>query len=77
MCVLFVFVCVVFADAADAAADVVDVVVGAAPVPAPAGVEYLVVVGDHIDDDGNYLYDDDGGGGGGSVCYLLSVYECF
>ena len=74
MCVLFVFVCVVFADAADAA-DVVDVVVGAAPVPAPAGVEYLVVVGDHIDDDGNYLYDDDGGGG--SVYYLLSVYECF
>ena len=76
VCVLFVFVCVVFADAADAA-DVVDVVVGAAPVPAPAGVEYLVVVGDHIDDDGNYLYDDDGGGGGGSVYYLLSVDECF
>ena len=73
VCVLFVFVCVVFADAAD----VVDVVVGAAPVPAPAGVEYLVVVGDHIDDDGNYLYDGGGGGGGGSVYYLLSVYECF
>ena len=73
MCVLFVFVCVVFADAADAA-DVVDVVVGAAPVPAP--VEYLVVVDDHIYDDGNYLYDD-GGGGGGSVYYLLSVDECF
>jgi hypothetical protein len=72
VCVLFVFVCVVFADAADAA----DVVDGAAPVPAPAGVEYLAVVDDHIGNDGNYLYDDDGGGGG-SVYYLLSVDECF